>query len=151
MIYLANSNIYFMKDQAFGIIPVLVKDQTHLFLLIQHHDGHWGFPKGHAENGESPLESACREFEEETGLMDYTVWQNVSFQETYSFNHRGQTIEKTVVYFPAQVNSGTVTFQEAEIQNYAWVTFDEALKLITYPASQGVLRAANDYCDGVIG
>ncbi len=137
-----------MKDQAFGIVPVLLKDQTDLFLLIQHRDGHWGFPKGHAEKGESPLESACREFEEETGLVDYTVWQDISFQETYSFNHRGQTIDKTVVYFPAQVNSGTVTFQEAEIQNYAWATFDEALKLITYNASQNVLRDAREFLLG---
>lgn len=30
--------------------------------------GHWGFPKGHVEEGESEQESAKREVLEETGL-----------------------------------------------------------------------------------
>ena len=31
-------------------------------------NGHWGFPKGHVETGESEAETAIREVFEETGL-----------------------------------------------------------------------------------
>ena len=38
-------------------------------LLIKHiNSGHWSFPKGHMEQGESETETALREIKEETGL-----------------------------------------------------------------------------------
>ena len=49
----------------------LEKKPTRLFLLIQHQAGHWAFPKGHANPGESPAETARREFAEETGYIGF--------------------------------------------------------------------------------
>ncbi len=37
-------------------------------LLVQHKPGHWSFPKGHKEQGESDHETAIREVYEETGV-----------------------------------------------------------------------------------
>ena len=37
-------------------------------LVIQHGAGHWSFPKGHMEAGESEHETAIREVAEETGI-----------------------------------------------------------------------------------
>ncbi len=48
-------------DASFGIVPVHERDGVRRFLLIQHLGGHWGFPKGHPEKGESPVETARRE------------------------------------------------------------------------------------------
>ncbi len=134
-----------MKDEAFGIVPIQQNPDGDRFLLIQHHAGHWGFPKGHAEAGESPLETACREFTEETGIQAFTVIDRVSFTEHYMFQKNGQKITKTVVYFPAWVQTSDVHRQEAEIKNYAWVQFDQALELITFNAAKQVLKEVNDY------
>ncbi|MBD3304395.1 NUDIX domain-containing protein, partial [Candidatus Woesearchaeota archaeon] len=39
------------------------------YLLVKHKEGgHWDFPKGHAEEGETEEETALREIYEETGL-----------------------------------------------------------------------------------
>ena len=32
-------------------------------------DGYWGFPKGHLEEGENPIQAAIREVQEETGFV----------------------------------------------------------------------------------
>ncbi len=107
---MADSSI--AQDEAFGIVPILPEDTTYKFLLIQHHAGHWGFPKGHADPGESPLQAACREFVEETGISDYRVLDGASFLEKYTFMRRRQKFEKTVLYFPALVHSATVHCQK---------------------------------------
>ena len=56
------------QDSAVGIIPVYKQGDRFLFCLVKHADGHWGFPKGHKEEGESDEGAALRELREETGI-----------------------------------------------------------------------------------
>lgn len=133
------------KDEAFGIIPILQESDRHQFLLIQHHAGHWGFPKGHADPGESALEAACREFIEETGIADYALLEGVSFSEQYFFTRQGQKFQKTVLYFPAMVLSPTVQCQQEEIRSYAWLDYDRAIALMSFNGGKQVLTEAHRY------
>jgi bis(5'-nucleosidyl)-tetraphosphatase len=133
------------RDEAFGIVPIWRQLEGDRFLLIQHWAGHWGFPKGHAEVGETAIAAACREFEEETGITAYKVVDAVSFTEKYSFAREGQTIEKTVTYFPAFVQTSTVTCQEQEIKAYAWVNFDDATQKITFGQARQLLVRVKEY------
>lgn len=133
------------KDKSCGIIPILYQNNTYQFLLIQHHAGHWGFPKGHPYPKESEKQAACREFSEETGIVDYTLLDTVSFSETYSFVRKGKKFEKTVIYFPALVQSTFVHCQEAEIQNHCWADYQAAMTLMTYEPSKRVLAQVNHY------
>lgn len=150
-----------MKDEAFGIVPIFLTESEPLFLLIQHQAGHWAFPKGHAEPGESALQTAKREFEEETGIRDCEVLEEPSFVEYYSFVQEqkpnsvkhyslakeGELIEKTVTYFLAFVNSMEVQLQEAEVQNSAWNSFEDAVKLITFDGNRQILREVKAFLD----
>ncbi len=133
------------KDEAFGIVPIWRQPDGDRFLLIQHWAGHWGFPKGHAELEETAIVTACREFEEETGIKAYEVMDAVSFTEKYSFSREGQMIEKTVTYFPAFVQTSVVTRQEQEIKAYAWVTFDDAAQKITFGQARQLLVRVREY------
>jgi bis(5'-nucleosidyl)-tetraphosphatase len=151
-----------MKDEAFGIVPIFLTESEPLFLLIQHQAGHWAFPKGHADPGESALLTAKRELEEETGIREYEVLEEPSFLESYSFVQEqkpssvkhylsakeGELIEKTVTYFLAFVNSMEVQLQEAEIQNSAWISFEDAVKLITFDGNRQILREVKAFLDG---
>jgi bis(5'-nucleosidyl)-tetraphosphatase len=138
-----------MKDEAFGIVPIFIsktEDSSEMqFLLIRHWAGHWGFPKGHAEAGETAIATACRELEEETGIQAYRVFDDTSFVEQYSFTKDGQPIEKTVTYFIAAIESQAVTCQEQEIQAYTWVNFDTALQTITFDQAKRILQRVYDY------
>jgi bis(5'-nucleosidyl)-tetraphosphatase len=133
------------KDEAFGIIPILRNDAGYLFLLIQHHAGHWGFPKGHADPGESPLEAAGRELAEETGISDYHILDGMSFLERYSFSRHGKKFEKTVIYYPAFVHSTIVNYQKEEIKAYSWATFEMALSLLSFGGGKRILTDVNRF------
>lgn len=134
-----------MKEASFGIVPMLQQDGKILFLLVQHRAGHWGFPKGHAEPGETPIQSACRELEEETGIAAYQLLDAPAFTESYKVLKKLRIIEKTVTYFLATVQSAEVNVQEKEIQAFAWLPFQEALSRVTFAQSQQLLKQIGQY------
>lgn len=133
------------QDQAFGIIPVGCWGTEVRFLLIQHHAGHWGFPKGHAEAGETALATACREFEEETGISHYQPLPTPTWREHYQTQKKGKPIAKQVTYFLAIVTQEQVTIQAREIQAYTWDTFTQALHRLTYPSTRTLLSEVGQY------
>ncbi|MGA1284003.1 MAG: bis(5'-nucleosyl)-tetraphosphatase [Prochlorothrix sp.] len=133
-------------DAAYGLIPVFTSAEgDRRYLLILHQKGHWAFPKGHADPGETPLDTARREVEEETGLTDLSVVPGAEFVEHYEFTQGTEQISKTVTYFLAQVQASpdgrpsSVTLQEAEVAQYRWCSAAEAQELITFPANRQVL------------
>lgn len=132
------------QEASFGIVPIArlngANQGGHQFLLVQHRAGHWGFPKGHAEPGETPLETACREFEEETGIQAYRVSDSPPLVEVYSLIKKQREIQKTVTYFVAWVQSMQVVPQEKEIQGYLWLPYEAALTQINFEQSQQILR-----------
>jgi len=137
-----------MKDECFGIVPIFGKEANSLFLLIHHQAGHWAFPKGHANSGESPAETARREFAEETGISDFEMLEEPSFTEHYSFLKDGEPIDKTVTYFLGFVNSMDVVLQVEQVQNSAWVSGEEAIKLITFDANRRMFGEVKAFLDG---
>jgi len=71
------------------------------FLLMRHRD-RWDLPKGHAETGETILETALRETEEETGLAatDIKVDRDFQYVTEYRVRYRqGGERLKRVTYF----------------------------------------------------
>jgi bis(5'-nucleosidyl)-tetraphosphatase len=137
-----------LTDEAFGVIPILRKDDNTLYLLIQHNAGHWAFPKGHAEKGESDIEAALRELSEETGITDVELDTQRFFEERYVKTFRGDArrlVRKTVRYYIGSVASTRVKIQDDEIQDHRWVTSIEARKLITYSESRKLFDEADRY------
>jgi bis(5'-nucleosidyl)-tetraphosphatase len=133
------------KDTSFGLIPMYKDGDKIEFLLTQHILGHWAFPKGHAERKESPLETAQREFEEETGIMQYQVDESAIFQEEYYPQKDGEILHKTVTYYPAWVSDKKVEIQEAEVADYGWFEYKEAMKKITFSGGRKILREVKKY------
>ena len=59
-------------------------------LILQHRDtdnteGHWDFPKGHVEKGESETQTALRELTEETGIKNLKLFSGFSHNIFYNF------------------------------------------------------------------
>ena len=88
---------------------------------------HWDFPKGIIEPGESPLDAAIRELQEETSINSPAFDWGERFMETGPYS-RG----KTARYYLARTDRAEVTLNpsaetgEPEHHEWRWVSFDEA-------------------------
>lgn len=107
-------------------------------LVIQQAEGHWGFPKGHVEEGETEVQTAIREIKEETNY-DVEINEDYRYVETYSPK---EGIEKDVVFFVAKKVAGDMRPQEEEVQNILWLTYEETLERLTYDNSKEILKRA---------
>lgn len=134
-----------IKDQSFGIIPYIVENKQIKYLIIHHQKGHWAFPKGHKEVGESDLETAKRELKEETGLSITKLWQQ-TFSEKYSFvDPKKGEIDKIVTYYLGEAKTTRVKIQQAEVQEYAWVNFQDAQDYLTFPEAKALLKKVDTF------
>jgi 8-oxo-dGTP pyrophosphatase MutT (NUDIX family) len=108
----------------------------------------WEFPKGGVDEGETVLEAALRELQEETGLLpgDVTLRDGFQHKEDYRFTSgKGEErvlIRKAVTYFLAEASRTEVTLSAHEASDYAWLTLPEAMTKVRYAARRRMLEAA---------
>jgi 8-oxo-dGTP pyrophosphatase MutT (NUDIX family) len=104
------------KQPVYGGILILQKDNTPpKYALVQgRYTGKWSFPKGHANEDESPLNCTKREILEETGIE--TLPQPEAYIEIGFGNYY-------VFYFKEEVQ--LQPRDENEIINSRWVTLEE--------------------------
>ena len=130
-----------MKEASFGVIPIWKNNGINRFLLVQSQQtGEWTFPKGHSEENETEIQSALRELLEETGIKNIELADDVSYIDRYSFGKDGQKIDKIVKFFVGRVTNPKVTIQEKEIANFKWVTYEEALMVISFDEPKVILK-----------
>jgi bis(5'-nucleosidyl)-tetraphosphatase len=113
------------------------------YLLLKYPAGHWDFPKGNIEERETPEETMVREVREETGLVDVVPVPGFRKVIEYYYKRDGRTVHKEVTFFLAESKVEKVVLS-FEHRDYAWLSYEEALKLVTYSNSTKLLRAAED-------
>ncbi|MBI2052650.1 MAG: NUDIX domain-containing protein [Candidatus Ryanbacteria bacterium] len=118
-----------------------------LYLILQHLRGHWAFPKGRLEKGETSLETARREIAEETGISRIRFFPE--YKETIRFKYawppKSKDAEarlKFVVFYLGQVFSPKVKISD-EHKGFEWVTYDKAYKLLKHRNVRSVLEKAH--------
>lgn len=129
------------EEKSCGAVIWREADGRRQYLLARHNGGHWSFPKGHVENGETEEETARREILEETGLIARV---DTSFRQTVTYYPK-PGIVKDVIFFLASPAGGTERAQEEEISQLAWLSFPEARERITFAADEEVLLAAEEH------
>jgi bis(5'-nucleosidyl)-tetraphosphatase len=99
-------------------------DPQKSFLLMKHLD-RYDLPKGHVEPGESDLECALREMNEETGIPMSAVQIEPDFQYRSIYypqyaRYDCETIEKTLIIFLGWVNPQTEIITTEHL-GYEWI------------------------------
>lgn len=108
--------------RAAGLL-IMTRNQPRQFLLMRH-PHRWDLPKGHCEEGETDLQTALRETEEETGIAAdaLSIDPDFEFRFCYPVTYKkyGDTVfDKHLVFFLAEIDS-VVEPQLTEHPGYQW-------------------------------
>lgn len=120
------------------------RDRTPQFLLLRNTRGFWGLPKGHVNEGETDKEAALREVREETGLSTLRLVEGFKQKIRYRLkDEEGRVVVKEVTFYLIECLRGCDEVRVSEEHtSYAWLTFTEAYKRISYENARKVLAAA---------
>ena len=120
------------QEKSCGCIIINDKDEV---LLIHHNAGHWDFPKGHVEEGETEIETATREVKEETNI-DVEVDEAYRYSTKYSPK---EDVVKEVIYFLAKNINDNKQAQLEEVSEVKWFAMEDAINKITFDNSRDIL------------
>ena len=133
------------KRTAYGFILASIVDGEPRYLLMRSAShGTWGAPKGHAEEGEEPFETALRETEEETGIASPNVIDGFERSYDYEVDTERGTYLKHVTYWLATVPEPKHT-PSSEHDKSDWYDLDTVLELLQYEQMKQVFREADAY------
>ncbi len=146
----------FTFEKSAGAVVFRRAGEKIYFLLLHYKSGHWDFPKGHIEKGESEEQTLRREVKEETGLDDLKISLDFKKRVHYAYQARGEertkrrkagmsiNVFKKVVYYLAETKTREVKISSEHV-GCEWLEYDEALKKITYKGPRKVLKLVKKY------
>jgi mutator protein MutT len=127
-----------------GVVVFAEQEGEVKYLLLQHIAGHWSFPKGKMEGGETKQQAGLRELQEEAGI-DAELLPGFEKRFTYQFYDTHKNLVKKTVYFFVGRASGSEIKLSEEHQHFAWVPFNEAFTLVTHDNARDVLCSAHQF------
>lgn len=137
------------RDFSYGIIPMCELKNTRQYLVIQQQAGHWGFPKGHKEPGETDLQTAVREFEEETNLPTPQLDHNQVFVENYTIPTPSGGIYKEVRFYLGRLPQELEpNIQKSELKAWKWLPEDKVTTQLTFDATKQLFEKVLAYWHG---
>lgn len=117
------------------------------YLLLHYPSGHWDFPKGHLESGETELQAALREVQEETGIRAVEVFPHFQHTFEYYYKRDRDTVHKRVTYFVGHVTMRDVHVSH-EHQGFVWLPFEKAFERLTFANAKDLLQRAERFVRG---
>lgn len=148
-------------EKSIGAVVFRREKNKILYLLIQHPEndgqrGHWDFPKGHIEKGETWDETLRREVKEETGITKLCILPDFYSRYQYFYRAKGEekkkrkasekgiNIFKIVTVYLAETKQEKIRLSSEHV-DFAWMEYKKASSCITYENSNNVLRKAHKF------
>lgn len=103
-------------------------------IIHQMNGNHFGFPKGHIEPDESIEETIKRECLEEVGIVIDIL--GYPMENHYQINN---SINKKVIYMLSETQAINLRFQKEELYDALFLTYEKAIKKLTYQRDQEIL------------
>ncbi|KAI3389841.1 hypothetical protein SNEBB_002982 [Seison nebaliae] len=122
-----------VKAAGFLLFRRVNKNIEYLIMRASYGEHHWSPPKGHTEKGETQMEAAKREFNEETGIK-FEGNVKIYDEMKYDLNYNVKDEPKHVDYYVGELlNNLTVKISD-EHDEFKWIQYStEMLQLLKYP------------------
>jgi diadenosine hexaphosphate hydrolase (ATP-forming) len=120
-----------------GAGGVVINAAGHV-LLLQHRNGTWVFPKGHVEAGESKIDAAVREVEEEAGVQATVVDRRQTWQTQY-VNPRRQA--RRITWYLLRSEATEPVLRERIFPGGGFFPPADAVAMLSFEEDRGLLRA----------
>lgn len=132
------------EEKSSGAIVFHRSNSEPQFLLLHYGKGHWGFPKGHLEKGETEKQALLRELREETSISNANIVYGFREEIEYFFKQKGDLISKTVSFYLVESHSKKVTLS-SEHSEFKWLPLKKALEQLTFENTRRILRKAHSF------
>jgi len=137
-----------LKQCSAGVVIYRLDEEfNRTYLLLQYPKGPWDFAKGKLKDGEAWRHCAIREVSEETGI-EVKLYKNFEHSYTYKFNDsQGNRIEKTVVFFLAQVPYDSQIKLSEEHIDFLWLSYQQARMQLPFDNIKYLLDQVEQFLD----
>ncbi len=133
-----------MEERSAGFVVFRKEGSERLYLLLLHRDGRWDFPKGNIEKGETPLEAAVRELEEETGISRARKIEGWDNSVSYFYRKGSVTVHKEIMFYLGEAADGKVTVSN-EHNGFGWSGYEEAMAKLKFKNAKVTLERAEKF------
>ena len=142
-------------ERSAGVIPFRrLDDQGFVYLVlhsatVRNPRAKWEFPKGGVESGETTRQTAAREFQEETGLLDWSFVDGFERTLSYTYIRRGRKVVKMVTYYlvevgdPASPTRSPEHVEDPHGKWFHWGSFEEINQLLYHAKIRQVFADAD--------
>src|SRR5436305_1693161 len=123
------------QEKSAGAIIFRKEHGKTYYLLLRYRSGHWEFPRGHIEQGETQEQAARREIREETGIQDLNIlpgfmeYTKFLFKKTYDLKpeekKKSPWVFKLIYFFLAETTTKDVRLDE-ENTDFLWLPYEKA-------------------------
>jgi bis(5'-nucleosidyl)-tetraphosphatase len=132
------------KEHSAGFILFHNKDGKRHYLILHYAGGHFDFPKGHIEEGETKYEAALRELMEETNIEKVEIIDGFEDKIEYNVEKKEGIAPKDVTFFLAKTDQEKIQLSH-EHQGSVWLPYEEAYEKITFDNAKNLLKKAEQY------
>lgn len=110
---------------------------------------YWNFPKGTMEKGETEIQTARREIEEETGLVNLKFVPKFREAERYfcrgtKQSNKGKLIFKTVILFLAEAKNRDIKISNEHV-GWEWLDSVTAIHRLNFKSGRKIMRKADKF------
>ncbi len=135
-----------VQERSAGAVVYHVGGAGREYLLLRYGAGHWGFPKGHVEAGESDEQAATREVAEETAIPPASQRFVTGYREStvYAFQRGRTRVDKEVCFFLVEALTKNVKISH-EHTDYVWLPYDRAIAQLSFDGPRRVLQRAESH------
>ena len=149
-----------IHERSAGVIPFRFNgDQGPMYLVlhsatVRNPRAKWEFPKGGMETGETPRETAAREFQEETGIASWAFREGFERSLSYTYVRRGRKVLKTVTYYIVEVQDDPSLVRSLEhVEDvfghwFHWGPFDQISRLLYHAKIRQLFAEAHAWIAG---